>query len=184
MDRKPIFIIILIFVFFSLTISTTCQAPDKGGQDVKNELNFSSKEIDMENFQLSHIEAVKHSMSTAGKTYTAIVIQLANYDRGDRSYHPNPNEEGQRRVMISFSAPTGQELKATAYSLDGSMGKDFRLSVGIEKVGKSIGLYNGTGSGEILLIDDKIIRGSVDVQDTRGTTIKATFSTPWEKSRY
>ena len=150
MKRKPIFIIIFILAFFLLTISTTCQAPDKTSQDVKNELQFSSKDIDMERFQLTYIEAVKHTMTTAGKQYTAMVIQLANYDRGERSYHPNPKEEGQRRIILSFSAPTGKKLKAGSYSLDAGMAKDFRLSAGIEKIGKSLGLYNGTGSGEIL----------------------------------
>ena len=184
MERKPILIIILTLVFFSLTINTLSQIPSKAVQDVKNELRFSSKDIDMEGFQLTHIEAVKHSMSTAGKKYSAIIIQLANYDRGDRFYHPNPTEEGQRRVTINFSAPAGQKLKAGPYSLNGGMAKDFRLSVGIEKKGESLGLYNGTGSGEILLIDEKTIIARVNVQDTRGTTIEATFSTLWEKSRY
>lgn len=184
MTRKPIFIIILTLASFSLTVSTSSQTPTKAGQDVKNELHFSSKDIDSEGFQLTHIEAVKHTMSTAGKKYTAIVVQLANYNRGNRSYLPNPTEEGQRRVMLNFSAPTGQSLKAGAYSLEGSMAKDFRLSVGIEKKGKSIGLYNGTGSGEILFIDEKTIMARVNVRDNRGTTIEATFSTPWEKSRY
>lgn len=184
MKKKQIFIIILIFIYFSSPISITSQTPTKADQKVKNELCFSSKEIDSEDFQLTHVEAVKHTMSTAGKKYTAIIIQLANYDRGNRSYHPNPKEEGQRRVTVSFSAPTGQKLKAGSYSLDGSMAKDFRLSVGIEKKGKSIGLYNGTGSGEILFIDDKTITAKVKVGDTRGTAIEAKFSTPWEKSRY
>lgn len=184
MGRKPIFIIILTLVFFSLTISTTSQTPAKTGQDVKNELRFSSKEIDREGFQLTHIEAVKHSMSTAGKKYSAIIIQLANYDRGNHSYHPNPKEEGQCRVTLNFSAPSGQELKAGAYSLEGRMGKDFRLSVGIEKKWGNVGLYNGAGSGEILFIDDKTIRARVKVHDTRRTTIEAIFSTLWEKSRY
>ena len=184
MKRKSILMIILTPVFFSLTISATSQTSTKAGKDVKNELSFSSKEIDSMAFQLTHIEAVKHSMSTAGKKYSSIIIQLANYDRGDRSYHPNPKEEGQRRVTISFSAPTGKKIKAGSYSLDGGMAKDFRLSVGIEKKGKSLGLYNGTGTGEILFIDDKTITARVKVQDTRGTIIEAAFSTVWEKSRY
>jgi hypothetical protein len=184
MERKPIFMIISILVFFSLTISVTGQTPNKTGQDVKNECRFSSKEIDNAAFQLTYVEAVKHSMATAGKIYSSIIIQLANYDRGDRSYHPNPKEEGQRRVTISFSAPTGKKLKAGPYSLNGGMAKDFRLSVGIEKKGKSLGLYNGTGSGEILFIDDKTIKARVKVQDIRGTIIEAAFSTVWEKSRY
>ena len=184
MERKPIFMIILTLIFFSLTISATSQTPTKTGQDVKNECLFSSKEIDSTAFQLTYIEAVKHSMSTAGKKYSSIIIQLANYDRGDRSYHPNPKEEGQRRVTINFSAPTGKKLKAGPYSLDGGMAKDFRLSVGIEKMGKSVGLYNGTGTGEILFIDDKTITARVKVQDIRGTIIEAAFFTVWEKSRY
>ena len=182
MERKSI--LILLLVFFSLVISATSQTPSKDAQEVKNTLNFYSKDIDMEGFELTYVEAVKHTMSMAGKQYPAIVIQLANYDRGEWSYHPNAKEEGQRRVSISFSAPSGEKLKAGPYSVDGAMAKDFRLSVGIEKKGKSIGLYNGTGTGEILFIDDKTIKGRVTVKDTRGTTIDATFSTPWEKSRY
>ena len=185
MKRKPVFIIIFALVFISLSICITCQTSEKAEPEKADiKLTFSSEDIDMEGFELTYVEAVKHTMSTAGKTYPSIVIQLANYDRGGRSYHPNASEEGQRRVMISFSAPSGEKLKAGSYSLDGSMAKDFRLSVGIEKKGKSIGLYNGTGAGEILSINDKTITAKVNVQDEKGTTIEAVFSTPWEKSRY
>ncbi len=167
-----------------IIISASCQTTTETVSDVKNELEFTSDNIGMEGFELTYIEAVKHTMSTAGKGYPSIVIQLANYDRGSRSYLPNPVEEGQRRVMINFSAPAGQELKATTYSLDAPMAEGYRLSVGIEKMGESIGLYNGSGSGEILFIDDETIAGKVDVKDSRGALIKASFSTPWEKSRY
>ena len=154
------------------------------GQDTKNEVHFSSEKISSEGFTLSYVEAVKWTMSSAGKTYPAMIIQLANYDRGTRSYHPNPTEEGQRRVMINFSGPAGQALKATTYSIDGGMGKDYRLSVGIEKKGASIGLYNGEGSGEIIHINDKTITARIDVRDSRGTTIRAFFTCPYEMSRY
>jgi len=178
--QKKVFIQYLAVVIFFLIIHASVGS----GKKTENYLHFTSKDIGMEGFTLTHIEAVKHNMTTAGKQYISIVIQLANYDSMGRSYHPNPIEEGQRRVMISFSGPAGKKLKAGFYSVDGAMAKDYRLSVGIEKKGKSIGLYNGTGSGEILSIDDKTITGTVDVKDEKGTSIKATFSTPWEKSRY
>ena len=175
----------LFFVFLALVIiGTTCQTATNAGQKVENTLQFASADIDMEGFELTHIEAVKHNMSMAGKQYMSIVVHLANYDRGERSYHPNPKEEGQRRVMVSFSAPSGEKLKPGVYSVDGAMAKDYRLSIGVEKKGKNIGLYNGTGTGEILSIDDKTITATVDVKDEKGTSVKAMFSTPWEKSRY
>ena len=180
MRKKSIFIVFSMLVI----ISASCQTSTETVPDVENELEFTSEKITMEGFELTHVEAVKHMMSTAGKEYLSIVIHLANYDRGSRSYLPNPTEEGQRRVMINFSAPTREELKAGIYSLDASMAEGYRLSIGIEKMDESIGLFNGTGSGEILAIDEETITGTIDVQDTRGTVIKATFSTPWEMSRY
>jgi len=175
MKTKMLIIITLVFMLFTINTSA---------QEVKNTLTFSSKDISSEGFELTYVEAVKHTMTTVGKQYDSMVIQLANYDRNGRSYHPNAKEEGQRRVTVSFSAPSGKKLKKGSYSLDGSMAKDYRLSVGIERKGKSIGLYNGAGSGEILFLDDKTIKAKVKVQDERGTTIESTFSTKWEKPRY
>lgn len=179
MQKKHTGILVLSFFLVGISLVTGQQ-----GEGMKNELIFSSTDINMEGFQLTHVEAVKHTMSTAGKTYTAMVIMLANYDRGSRSYHPNPKEEGQRRVMLSFSTPSGKDLKTGSYDINGAMAKDYRLSGGIEKQGKNIGFYNAEGTGEIIAIDSATISGKVDIRDKRGTVIKATFKTPWTKSRY
>ena len=117
-----------------------------------------------------------------------MIIQLANYDRGGGSWHPAPKEDGQRRVTVNFSSPSGEKLKSGKYKIGGKMAEDFYLSIGIEgKVdGKinNVGLYNGEGSGEITHIDDKTISGKIDLKDSKGTKIKATFTTPYTKSRY
>ena len=151
----------------------------------KNSMTFSSSEISGDGFTLSHVEATKHNMQTGDLKYTAIIIQLANYDRGDSSWHPNPKEDGQRRVTVNFSAPSGQELKVGMYKIDGKMAEDFYLSVGIEGringTTKNVGLYNGEGTGEITHIDDKTISGKIDLKDSKGTTITATFTTPYTK---
>ena len=134
------------------------------------------------------LEAIKHNMQTGSMKYTAMIIQLANYDRGGGSWHPGPKEDGQLRVTVNFSAPSGKKLKAGTYKIDGKMAEDFYLSIGIEgKVDgktKNVGLYNGKGSGEIIDIDDKTISGKIDLKDSKGTTITANFTTSYTKSEY
>jgi hypothetical protein len=187
-------IILTVVLVIALSIATGGENGASGGAEGKtaaggeNSLSFSSEKISGDGFTVSYVEAVKHNMQTSGKKYIAMIIQLANYDRGGKSWLPNPKEDGQRRVMVNFSAPSGEELKVGQYKVAGKMAKDFCLSIGIEgksdgKV-KSIGLSNGVGSGEITFIDDKIISGNIDVKDSKGTQLKATFTTPYTKSRY
>jgi hypothetical protein len=124
-------------------------------------------------------------MSAAGNQYFAITVIMANYDRQGRSYHPNADGVDQRRVLLHFSAPAGQELAAGRYTLDAAMGKGHRLSIGIEGGEDSCGLGNGQeGFGEITHIDDSNIEGRVSVRDTEGTSVEATFSTAYGISRY
>lgn len=154
----------------------------------KNSMSFSSEEISGEGFILSYVEAAKHDMQTDSQKYSAMIIHLANYDRGGGSWHPSPEEDGQLRVTVNFSAPSGKELKAGMYKIDGKMAEDFYLSIGIEGkvdgITKNIGLYNGEGSGEITHIDDKTISGKIDLKDSKGTTITANFTTSYSKSAY
>lgn len=161
---------------------------EKPKAETENKITFSSTDISGEGFNLTYLEGVKHNMQTGEKKYIAIIIQLANYDRGGGSYHPNAKEDGQIRVTVSFSAPSEQELKVGKYTLDAKMGEGQFLSVGIEgKVNghaKTIGLYNGEGFGEITHIDTKTISGTVDLKDSKGTIIKATFTTSYSKSIY
>ncbi len=167
--------------------------PKTDPQDIKvasekNSMSFSSKEVSGEGFTLSYVEAKKHNMQTDSLKYTAMIIQLANYDRGGGSWHPGPKEDGHRRVTVNFSAPSGKKLIAGKYKIDGKMAEDFYLSIGIEgKVDgktKNAGLYNATGSGEITNINDKTISGKIDLKDSDGTTITANFTTPYTKSEY
>jgi Tfp pilus assembly protein PilP len=155
---------------------------------VENSMTFSSQEVSGEGFTLSYVEAKKHNMQAGDKKYAAMIIQLANYDSGGGSWHPSPKENGQCRVTVNFSAPSGQELKAGTYNVTGKMAEESYLSVGIEgmvdgKI-KSVGLYNGQGTGEIISIDDKTITAKIDVKDEKGTTIKATFTTAYTKSAF
>jgi len=154
----------------------------------KNSMSFSSEEISGEGFTLSYVEAVKHNMQTDGLKYSAMIIQLANYDRGGGSWHPSPEEDGQLRITVNFSSPSGEKLKAGTYIIDGKMAEDFYLSIGIEGkvdgITKNIGLYDGEGSGEITHIDDKTISGKIDLKDSKGTTITANFTTSYSKSAY
>ncbi len=170
------------------TVDSKDVSKDKTVADVKNSLSFSSTEISGEGFTLSYAEAVKHTMATGDKQYTAMIIQLANYDRGGGSWHPGPKEDGQLRVTVNFSAPSGKDLQAGTYNIGGKMAEDFYLSIGIEGMvdgkTKNVGLYNGTGSGEIIDIDDKTISGKIDLKDSKGTTITANFTTPYTKSVY
>ena len=191
---------ILVFFLIIVLSLTGCGEKDAAKADVKDEskaekaadvensLVFSSEEISGAEFALSYIEAKKHTMQTNDSKYSAMIIQLANYDSGGGSWHPSPAEDGHIRITVNFSAPAGKELKAGVYKIDGVMAQDFYLSIGIEgKVGgsvKSIGMYNGTGSGEITHIDDKTISGKIDLKDDKGTTIKAAFTTAYTKSMY
>ncbi|MEN8155187.1 MAG: hypothetical protein ABFR75_14310 [Acidobacteriota bacterium] len=195
--KKSIFMTLVFIIALSLT---GCGQKDDSKGDLKDEskaetvaavensMSFSSEEISGADFTLSYTEAQKHTMQTDGKKYSAMILQLANYDRGGGSWHPSPKEDGHIRVTVNFSSPSGEELKAGIYKIDGKMAEDFRLSIGIEgKVDgltKSIGLYNGTGSGEIIHIDGKTISGKIDLKDSKGTTIKATFKTSYTKSMF
>lgn len=190
--RKNIILMVVLVIALSIAGGGEKGASEgvegKTAAGGKNSLSFSSEKISGDGFALSYVEAVKHNMQTSGKKYVAMIIQLANYDRSGKSWHPNPKEDGQRRVTVSFSAPSGEELKVGQYKIDGRMAKDFYLSIGIEgkadgKI-QSIGLYNGVGSGEITYIDDKIISGKIDLKDSKGTQVKATFTTPYTKSKY
>ena len=153
---------------------------------IENSASFSSNDISGEGFTLTYVEAKKHDMQTGDLKYPAMIIQLANYDSGGGSWHPSPNEDGQCRITVNFSAPSGQELKVGMYEIDGNMGEDFYLSVGIEGMVdgnvKNIGLLNGEGIGEITQIDDKTITAKIDLKDSTGTTINATFKTEYTKS--
>jgi hypothetical protein len=68
------------------------------------------------------------------------------------------------------------------------MAEDYYLSVGIEGKAdgktENIGLYNGEGLGEITYIDNKRISGKIDLKDSKGTTIKANFTTTYTESKY
>jgi len=196
MKTKVFFITMLVFALLFVGCGKSEEAKDevkaeeksKPAAKVENSMTFSSEAVPGEGFTLSYVEAVKHNMQAGDKKYTAMIIQLANYDRGGGSWHPNPKENGQCRVTINFSAPSGQELKAGTYSVTGKMAEEFYLSVGIEgKVDgetKTVGLINGQGSGEILSIDDKTISAKIDVKDDKGTTIKATFTASYTKSAF
>lgn len=151
---------------------------------VENRLSFSSSQIPSDGFELTHVEATRHSMASAGKQYPAMIVQMANYDRGGGSYHPNPSEAGQRRVTLSFSGPAGGELEPGVYRLDAGMGQGQGLSVGIEGGGRQVGLYNGEGSGEIVSIDDGRIVAQVSLRDEEGTTIEARFAAEYSVSPY
>jgi len=161
---------------------------EKKASATENSLSFTTNDIDGTAFNLSHVEAVIHKMQANGQQYQAVILQLANYDRGGGSYHPSPTEDGQVRLTVNFSCPAGKELAVGKYGVDGAMGVDNLLSVGIEgKVNgsvKSIGLYNAEGGGEIVYIDDEKISGRLDLKDSKGTTIKASFTAPILKSPY
>lgn len=198
--KLKIFIALLIFTFLLVGCGkseeakvetkdeTKTEVKSEPAAKVENSLTFSSEVVSGEGFTLSYVEAVKHNMQAGDKKYVAMIIQLANYDRGGGSWHPNPKEDGQCRITINFSAPSGQELKVGTYHVTAKMAEEFYLSVGIEgKVNgetNTVGLFNGQGSGEIISIDDKTISAKVDVKDQKGTTIKATFTTPYTQSAF
>lgn len=154
------------------------------GAKAQSQVTFSTSDIPSADFELTHVEATLHTMRMAGKEYPAMIIQMANYDRGGGSYHPGPKEEGQRRVTINFSGTPGDELKPGVYEVGGPGRGVAFLSIGVEGLGKQAGLYNGEGSGEILSFDGDSIVAKVRVQDQNGTTVEATVATEYEVSRY
>ena len=196
MKKSIFFVLILVVALFTASCGeksdSTADVPEKAEVKkvavVENSMSFSSEAISGDGFTLSYTEAKKHTMQSGDKKYSAMIIQLANYDSGGGSWHPTPKEDGHIRVTVNFSAPAGEELKAGVYNIAGTMAESNYLSIGIEGMVdgavKSIGLYNGEGSGEITHIDDKTISGKIELKDSKGTTIKATFSTPYTKSMF
>ena len=159
-------------------------AANRSAAELPNRLVFHSSKIDDAGFQLSHVEAVKHQMRSAGRAYSAMIVHLANYDRGGGSYHPNPKQAGQRRVTLNFSAPEGQALKAGPYQVGGRMAVDYALSIGIEDQANQVGLSNGSGTAEIVHLDDGSLSAKLNLQDAQGTVVEGAFSTSYTKSAY
>ena len=146
-------------------------------------LTFDSKKIEGAGFALSHVEAVRYTMKTAGQAYPTIIIHLANYDRGGRSYLPNAKVEGQRRVLLTFSGPAGGALAVGRYETKNTMGKGLGFSMGIEAKGANVGLWGAvTGAAELTALTETSISGRVDIADEAGTTVKASFTARIEGS--
>ena len=146
-------------------------------------LTFDSKKIDSAGFALSHVEAVRYTMKAAGQTYPTIIIHLANYDRGGRSYLPNAKVEGQRRVLLTFSGPAEGALAVGRYETKNTLGKGLGFSMGIETKGANVGLWGAvTGAAELTALTETSISGQVDIADEGGTTVKASFTAKIEGS--
>ncbi len=162
--------------------SASAPAPEPSAEPApeakpENAVTFTSKQISMDGFTLTHTEATKHKMSTGAKSYVAIIVHLANYDRGGGTYLPRASKDGQRKVTLNFAAPS--DPKAGKYEVGGVLGESNKLSVGIHTRDHHVGLIQGTGVGEITSIDESSINGKVSVKDEHGTTIEATFTAPF-----
>ncbi len=181
MTKLLLSIVLSTFLILSFSL-TGCGGSGSSGPG-KADITFSSKKVSGEGFKASYIEAVKWTMNMSGTKYKSMNIQIANYDRQGGSYLRAPKKEGDRRVTLGFAAPSGQKLKVGKYSTSGKMAQGYNLSISIQGKGKTTGLYNGTGTGEITQLDDNTISGKVDLKDSRGTTIKGSFSTSWTKSK-
>jgi hypothetical protein len=164
-------------------VSASAPAPEPAPEpNTDSAVTFDSKRIKMVGFTLSHVEATKHRLSTGSKEYTAMIVHLANYDRGGSDYLPRPSKDGRRRVTLNFASPG--DLEAGSYPLDGVLGEGNKLSVGIHNRDHHIGLVGGgTGTGEITAIDDGTVSGKVDVKDEHGTAIQATFTVAYETKK-
>ncbi len=167
-------------------------------QKAEYSISFHHSKVPGKDFKCTHVEAIKHKMKTGGKplkVYPMIMVHMADYDRGDSSYLPNPKNKGDRRVLISFSAPVGKELKAGKYEAASkfrNMGEGYAVSLGFETRTEpgfsgsvNDGVYgNLTGTAELTSVSDSGISGKVDLKDSKGNWVKATFTTKVEVSPY
>jgi len=160
---------------------------DEPSNPVRNEgtAAFVSPKVDGTGFVPTHVEAMAHTMKADGQTYPAVIVHLANYDRGGRSYLPNPKTPGHRRVLLNFSGPTGGALRVGTYGADVAPGAGHRFSLGIEGTAGSAGFEGAvTGVAELTRLTAEAVAGRVEMKDARGASINATFTARITRSRY
>ena len=152
-----------------------------------NALTFTSENLDGSDFDVKFVHASIKEMTSGDQTYPAVYIILTDYDTGGSAYKSPKGD--QRRVILMISGTAGEEMLPGEYPAFGAsgFGADNASSFTIVTESDNLAMWgsggteNTSGTTNITHIDEYHICGTMDLMDSKGTKLTASFSTELHK---
>ena len=152
-----------------------------------NSATFTSELIDGSDFDLQFIYASRHEMSSGDETYPAVNILITDFDTGGSAWKSPKGD--QRKIILMITGKAGEKMQPGEYPAFGSSGfgadkaSSFTIVTEIENVAMwgSGGAENTSGTTHITYVDDHYICGTMDLTDSKGSSIQVSFSTEIHK---